>query len=52
MDLLEQMKLDLKRKVRIPDRLRQTATDIFQPLQDDIGKALEIYARPITSRRY
>jgi Skp family chaperone for outer membrane proteins len=46
MDLLEQMKLDLKRKGEDAqtayDKRQQ---DIFQPLQDDIGKALEIYAK-------
>jgi outer membrane protein len=45
-DQLEQMKIDIKRK----GEDAQTAYDkrqgeIFQPLQDDIGKALETYAK-------
>jgi len=45
-DQLEQMKTDIKRK----GEDAQTAYDkrqgeIFQPLQDDIGKALETYAK-------
>ena len=46
MDQLEQLKKDFQRK----SEDAQTAYDkrqqeIFQPLQDDIGKALEIYAK-------
>lgn len=45
-DQLEQLKIDLKRKGEDAqtayDKRQQ---DIFQPLQDDIGKALEIYAK-------
>jgi outer membrane protein len=46
MDQLEQLKVDIKRK----GEDAQTAYDkrqgeVFQPLQDDIGKALETYAK-------
>lgn len=45
-DQLEQLKIDFKRKSEDAqtayDKRQQ---DIFQPLQDDIGKALEIYAK-------
>lgn len=45
-DQLEQLKIDFKRKSEDAQTLYdKRQTEIFQPLQDDIGKALEIYAK-------
>jgi Skp family chaperone for outer membrane proteins len=45
-DTLEQLKVELKRKGEDAQSLYdKRQTEIFQPLQDDIGKALEIYAK-------
>jgi Skp family chaperone for outer membrane proteins len=45
-DQLEQMKKDLQRKSEDAQAAyNKRRTEIFQPLQDDIGKALEIYAK-------
>ena len=45
-DQLEQLKVDLKRKGEDAQALYEKRQgEIFQPLQDDIGKALEIYAK-------
>jgi Skp family chaperone for outer membrane proteins len=46
MDLLEQMKKDLTRKGEDAQAAyNKRRGDVFQPLQDDIGKALEVYAK-------
>jgi len=46
MDQLEQLKVDFKRKSEDAQALYDKRQgEIFQPLQDDIGKALEIYAK-------
>ena len=45
-DTLEQLKVDFKRKSEDAQTLYdKRQTEIFQPLQDDIGKALEVYAK-------
>ena len=45
-DQLEQLKVDYKRKSEDAQTLYDKRQgEIFQPLQDDIGKALEIYAK-------
>jgi Skp family chaperone for outer membrane proteins len=46
MDTLEQLKKDYQRKGEDAQAAyNKRRTDIFQPLQDDIGKALEAYAK-------
>jgi Skp family chaperone for outer membrane proteins len=46
MDQLEQMKKDFQRKGEdAQTAYNKRRTDVFQPLQDDIGKALEVYAK-------
>lgn len=46
MDQLEQMKKDLTRKGEDAQAAyNKRRGEIFQPLQDDIGKALEVYAK-------
>src|SRR6267378_7294828 len=46
MDTLEQLKKDFKRKGEDAQAAyNKRKQDIFQPLQDDIGKALELYAK-------
>jgi Skp family chaperone for outer membrane proteins len=46
MDTLEQLKKDYQRKGEDAQAAyNKRRTDIFQPLQDDIGKALEVYAK-------
>jgi Skp family chaperone for outer membrane proteins len=46
MDTLEQLKKDYQRKGEDAQAAyAKRRTDIFQPLQDDIGKALEAYAK-------
>lgn len=46
MDQLEQMKKDLQRKGEDAQAAyNKRRGEIFQPLQDDIGKALEVYAK-------
>jgi Skp family chaperone for outer membrane proteins len=46
MDTLEQLKKDYQRKGEDAQAAyNKRRTEIFQPLQDDIGKALEAYAR-------
>ena len=46
MDQLEQMKKDLTRKGEdAQTAYNKRRGEIFQPLQDDIGKALEVYAK-------
>ena len=45
-DTLEQLKKDYQRKGEDAQALyTKRRTEIFQPLQDDIGKALEVYAK-------
>jgi len=45
-DTLEQLKKDYQRKGEDAQAAyNKRRTDIFQPLQDDIGKALEVYAK-------
>src|SRR6267142_708767 len=45
-DTLEQLKKDYQRKAEDGQALyTKRRTEIFQPLNDDIGKALEIYAK-------
>src|SRR6185295_18405348 len=45
-DTLEQLKIDFKRKSEDAQAAYEKRQgEIFQPLQDDIGKALEIYAK-------
>jgi Skp family chaperone for outer membrane proteins len=45
-DTLEQLKKDYQRKGEDAQAAyNKRKTDIFQPLQDDIGKALEVYAK-------
>lgn len=45
-DTLEQLKVDFKRKSEDAQTLYdKRQTEIFQPLQDDIAKALETYAK-------
>lgn len=45
-DQLEELKKDFKRKSEDAQSLyEKRQEEIFQPLQDDIGKALEIYAK-------
>ncbi|MEP6742586.1 MAG: OmpH family outer membrane protein [bacterium] len=46
MDTLEQLKKDYQRKGEDAQAAyNKRRTDIFQPLQEDIGKALELYAK-------
>lgn len=46
MDTLDQLKKDLQRKGEDAQAAyTKRRQDIFQPLQDDIGKALEVYAK-------
>ncbi|HXL80722.1 MAG TPA: OmpH family outer membrane protein [Pyrinomonadaceae bacterium] len=46
MDTLEQLKKDFQRKGEDAQAAyNKRKQDIFQPLQDDIGKALELYAK-------
>jgi Skp family chaperone for outer membrane proteins len=46
MDTLEQLKKDYQRKGEDAQAAyNKRRQDIFQPLQDDIGKALEVYAK-------
>ena len=46
MDTLEQLKKDYQRKGEDAQAAyNKRRTEIFQPLQDDIGKALEAYAK-------
>ena len=46
MDQLDQMKTELKRKSEdAQNAYNKRRGEIFQPLQDDIGKALEAYAK-------
>ena len=45
-DQMEQLKVDFKRKSEDAQALYEKRQgEIFQPLQDDIGKALEVYAK-------